>query len=732
MASSGVAYDSGLLMLASVLVILAVNAAWKLWVKRRAPSTRQVQLQREPWLARFDTPAPQLLRRRRPTEGPQPKAAHRSSEPVAVPEDLPEIPGTAMGLDLPQPPPEAAGGMSEDVVVLGALQGADEAQDVEEAEQELEPSRSSPEVFDNLVDDLTRQEAEQQELEPSRSSPEVFDDLVDDLTRQEAEQQVPARRSISETLRAASTEEEPTEEIFDQLLEHLEESLMQVELSQHHAVLLKRAELHLLSLLGGLRDLLMRSLRSQARSRMADLVGCARASRLRAVLDSLHLSAGRCTDDRVASCRVACDAVDGVLGDFGLQATLRQVQEEKRLALQQALEQKRLEEAQLQKSRERQQAELRKTQEEQRAALAQALQIRVVDDLEHTSMSAVPKRPVRVVPDFPRGNACLVQWFLDYAEALLSEVLCFLDGLSLTFLELCSTWWRRLVSTNLAGVWRFIHLCALGARPPMSLARPPKGVTRGGGPWKQLWLAHRWLLAEPDGRQRSVAFEQARLLLSPGSHAVVQPMKPSQRFLINIIKNCLDGSSQPDPRFGPLHKRWCSHLMVGAEAMVTHANGVQTNHEQLYMSWSVCFSAMQGLPRLFLASAREAQSAWEVDLAECRLPPKAPLPWAAAAQEIHELRAAGRPLRSGLCDAVELCSFRLQGPQWRAQQVQLAVSEYWQHLHKELFGLERSQTHGRSADRCLQLLLALTCPKPFAQEPQKLALALEGLRPHFE
>lgn len=28
-------------------------------------------------------------------------------------------------------------------------------------------------------------------------------------------------------------------------------------------------------------------------------------------------------------------------------------------------------------------------------------------------------------------------------------------------------------------------------------------------------------------------------------------------------------------------------------------------------SWSVCFSAMQGLPRLFLASAREAQSAWE-------------------------------------------------------------------------------------------------------------------------
>lgn len=36
--------------------------------------------------------------------------------------------------------------------------------------------------------------------------------------------------------------------------------------------------------------------------------------------------------------------------------------------------------------------------------------------------------------------------------------------------------------------------------------------------------------------QRHVAFEQARLLLSPGSHAVVQPMKPSTRFLQMIIQ----------------------------------------------------------------------------------------------------------------------------------------------------------------------------------------------------
>ena len=36
--------------------------------------------------------------------------------------------------------------------------------------------------------------------------------------------------------------------------------------------------------------------------------------------------------------------------------------------------------------------------------------------------------------------------------------------------------------------------------------------------------------------QRQVAFEQARLLLSPGSHAVVQPLKPSGRFLQMIIQ----------------------------------------------------------------------------------------------------------------------------------------------------------------------------------------------------
>lgn len=66
------------------------------------------------------------------------------------------------------------------------------------------------------------------------------------------------RRSISEALRAI----EPSGETCDELLEHLEQSLLQVELSKSHAVLLKRAEVHLLTLLGALRDVLSRLLGS--------------------------------------------------------------------------------------------------------------------------------------------------------------------------------------------------------------------------------------------------------------------------------------------------------------------------------------------------------------------------------------------------------------------------------------------------------------------------------------
>lgn len=44
---------------------------------------------------------------------------------------------------------------------------------------------------------------------------------------------------------------------------------------------------------------------------------------------------------------------------------------------------------------------------------------------------------------------------------------------------------------------------------------------------------------------------------------------------------------------------------------------------------------------------------------------------------------------------------------------------------QELLGSEWTSTGTRT---CLQLLLALTCPKPFAEEPERLVMALEGLQ----
>ena len=124
-------------------------------------------------------------------------------------------------------------------------------------------------------------------------------------------------------------------------------------------------------------------------------------------------------------------------------------------------------------------------------------------------------------------------WFLDYAEGLLGSVLCFLDGHSLEALESASGWPKRLCATSLPGVWRYVHLCGLAARPPLALARAPRAM---GSPWKQLWRARRQLLVEADAAQRRVAFEQARLLMSPGSHGVVQPMKPQERFLQGVVR----------------------------------------------------------------------------------------------------------------------------------------------------------------------------------------------------
>ncbi|CAJ1350101.1 unnamed protein product [Effrenium voratum] len=722
-----------------VLPLLAVLAAIA-WLRARKSesSTRQdVLLQRQTWLdARFGAAsaasagggaAPQLLRRRVRAEAvakaPQPHAPQPQKQ-LAQPQ--PEVEeAVPTGSPAPLPEPEvvitAEGNLNEVGEVRPNCEAVPEAPAAEEAVLPEAPTSSSASAAEaaEAPGPLSRKDSALSASEAPRSVSEsvaalqapgparrsISDSLAASaqaprsLPESVAAPQAPgpARRSISDSLAASA--QAVSGELFDELAEHLEASLMQAPLNA-------------------------RSLR-EARGALVKVFGtCDRVARLRAVLEALRLSAGRQGDQRLATCRAACDAVEGVLRDHGLQEKLRRAQEEKRLELLSALGEKRLEEQRLQRAREAEREQLLLL--EQREALAQALVTPAVSaERGLPAASAAPKVSGMAAESFARREPSMWKWFLDYAEGLLSEVLCFLDGFTLTALEMASRWPRQLQSCSLAGIWRFVHLCAMGARPPSALARAPKT-----GGFKELWLGRELLLREPSAWQREVAFGQARLLLTPGTSAVVQPLKPGRRWLWNIIQNCLPDFEQ-DPRFAPLQQRWYTHLMVGTEA-VTQANGVQTQ-EQLYVSWSVCFSAAQGLPRLFLASARsDGNDAWEVDLAECRLPSRAPLPWAAAAQEIHELRAQGRSLQSGLCDATELCSARFQGSGWRTSGApQLAPLEHWDHLHKELFGLSKQPQQGR-ASAALLLLLALTCPNPFAQEPAKLGLAMESLRPSLE
>ncbi|CAJ1421903.1 unnamed protein product [Effrenium voratum] len=704
-----------------VLPLLAVLAAIA-WLRARKSesSTRQdVLLQRQTWLdARFGAAsaasagggaAPQLLRRRVRAEAvakaPQPHAPQPQKQ-LAQPQ--PEVEEAVLtGSPAPLPEPEvvitAEGNLNEVGEVRPNCEAVPEAPAAEEAVLPEAPTSSSASAAEaaEAPGPLSRKDSALSASEAPRSVSESVAAL---------QAPGPARRSISDSLAASA--QAVSGELFDELAEHLEASLMQVELSQRHAVHLRRAELHLLALLGGARDLLMRSLR-EARGALVKVFGtCDRVARLRAVLEALRLSAGRQGDQRLATCRAACDAVEGVLRDHGLQEKLRRAQEEKRLELLSALGEKRLEEQRLQRAREAEREQLLLL--EQREALAQALVSPAVSaERGLPAASAAPKVSGMAAESFARREPSMWKWFLDYAEGLLSEVLCFLDGFTLTALEMASRWPRQLQSCSLAGIWRFVHLCAMGARPPSALARAPKT-----GGFKELWLGRELLLREPSAWQREVAFGQARLLLTPGTSAVVQPLKPGRRWLWNIIQNCLPDFEQ-DPRFAPLQQRWYTHLMVGTEA-VTQANGVQTQ-EQLYVSWSVCFSAAQGLPRLFLASARsDGNDAWEVDLAECRLPSRAPLPWAAAAQEIHELRAQGRSLQSGLCDATELCSARFQGSGWRTSGApQLAPLEHWDHLHKELFGLSKQPQQGRVLSEAAPLQRCCCCWRSLAPTPSR-------------
>ena len=184
-----------------------------------------------------------------------------------------------------------------------------------------------------------------------------------------------------------------------------------------------------------------------------------------------------------------------------------------------------------------------------------------------------------------------------------------------------------------------------------------------GGAWKEWWAWRRRLLAEPDDiRLRAVEVAQPLLELlagrgSPLAGLHFQPMRPCEHWLENLRPWGADNPcSTEDGRLAPLARRWHCHLLLAGEAIVADAQGFHDDQVQVFVSFSFCFAAAAGRPRFFLGSARQsaANETWEVEVLECRVPPRASLPWTAIVAEVVSAFEAGRDLGALLCGATNI------------------------------------------------------------------------------
>lgn len=352
---------------------------------------------------------------------------------------------------------------------------------------------------------------------------------------------------------------------------------------------------------------------------------------------------------------------------------------------------------------------------------------------------------------------------LEVGEAPLLEVLGGLDGTSLGRWECAGRAARYGSVCSLAGLWRLVHVRALGGRPPATLARPPgaaasSGSTGAGGAWKAWWIWRRRALRQPDEelQQAGARLAERLLELPPRSdadetlslaQAQLSPMKPSAAWMVNLVTMLredlgVDFSHCSDERFAPLPARWHCHVLVAAEAALADAEAWHADLLRLFASWSVCFSAATGQPRLFASLVRHfpAQDLWEVDVLHCKVPPRTSASWSVIAGEIVEVLLSSRSLASALCGASRLCSLELRGADWTLERAQLATQAELAVMAKELFGSSRVSTAGQDEGRsgpdgtsgesrlqALQWLLAATCPNPFFETSRSLLAATRQL-----
>lgn len=124
---------------------------------------------------------------------------------------------------------------------------------------------------------------------------------------------------------------------MDKVLNKMERALVLVDDAQGSIVKLPLAELNLLAQLETARDNALTLLKKNAddRSTLEAIFGgdCTRISRILAVLDTVQLSDMNVRDQRLPTCRSACQSVEEVLADLGLSSALMHAKSEERKRL---------------------------------------------------------------------------------------------------------------------------------------------------------------------------------------------------------------------------------------------------------------------------------------------------------------------------------------------------------------------------------------------------------------
>jgi len=128
-----------------------------------------------------------------------------------------------------------------------------------------------------------------------------------------------------------------TLETLDGILKRMESALRCMHAAQGSVVKLPQTELDLLKQFEDARNLILSVLKGESKNRevLRGVFGgdCTRISRIRAVLESAKFSEMNAGDQRPLTCLKACESVEEVLKDLGLEPALARAQREQREAL---------------------------------------------------------------------------------------------------------------------------------------------------------------------------------------------------------------------------------------------------------------------------------------------------------------------------------------------------------------------------------------------------------------